>query len=83
MVLESMGHLDRGEAQFLDQAATFYRAVDHGLRILTGHAEGKLPGSEAVLETLRSLVKRWTPVPLNQLAEIRARTRALFDRLFG
>jgi hypothetical protein len=36
-----------------------------------------------VLETLGSLVKRWTPVPLNQLAEIRARTRALFDRLFG
>jgi glutamate-ammonia-ligase adenylyltransferase len=83
VVLESMGHLDRAEAQFLDQAATFYRALDHALRILTGHAEGKLPTSEAVLETLGNLVKRWTPVPLDQLSEIRARTRALFDRLFG
>ncbi len=83
VVLESMGHLDRAESQFLDQAATFYRALDHGLRVLSGHAEGKLPGSEAVLETLGNLVKRWTPVPLDQLAEIRARTRALFDRLFG
>ncbi len=82
-VLESMGHLDRAEAQFLDQAATFYRAVDHGIRVLSGHAEGKLPSSESSIETLQSLVKRWTPVPLGQFAEIRARTRALFDRLFG
>ena len=82
-VLESMGHLDRAEAQFLDQAATFYRALDHGLRVLSGHAEGKLPASEALLEALGNLVKRWSPVPLDQLTEIRARTRALFDRLFG
>jgi glutamate-ammonia-ligase adenylyltransferase len=83
VVLESMGQMDRAEAQFLDQAATFYRAVDHGLRVLSGHADGKLPGSEALLETLGSLLRRWTPVPLDQLAEIRARTRSLFDRLFG
>lgn len=82
-VLESMGHLDRAEAGFLDQAATFYRALDHALRVLSGHAEGKLPGSEALLENLRELVRRWTPVPLDQLGEIRARTRALFDRMFG
>ncbi len=82
-VLESMGHLDRAEAQFLDQAATFYRALDHGLRVLSGHAEGKLPASESLRETLGELVKRWSPVPLDQLAEIRARTRGLFDRLFG
>jgi len=83
VVLESMGQMDRTEAQFLDQAATFYRALDHGLRVLSGHAEGKLPGSEALLETLTALVRRWTPVPLDQLAEIRAGTRSLFDRLFA
>jgi glutamate-ammonia-ligase adenylyltransferase len=33
-VLESMGHLDRSEAQFLNDAATFYRALDHSLRVL-------------------------------------------------
>jgi glutamate-ammonia-ligase adenylyltransferase len=82
-VLESMGHLDRGEARFLDDAAAFYRALDHGLRVLSGHAEGRLPSSEAQLETLGALLRRWTPIPLGELAEIRARTRALFDRHFG
>jgi len=82
-VLESMGHLDRSEAQFLSEAATFYRALDHGLRVLSGHAEGKLPAAEAQLEILTALVERWSPVPLTDLAEIRTRTRALFDRLFG
>jgi glutamate-ammonia-ligase adenylyltransferase len=82
-VLENMGHLDRTEAQFLNEAATFYRALDHGLRVLSGHAEGRLPSSEAHLETLGTLLRRWTPIPLSDLAEIRARTRAVFDRHFG
>jgi len=82
-VLESMGHLDRAEAQFLNEAATFYRALDHGLRVLSGHAESKLPTSETHNETLSALLPRWTPIPLGSLADIRARTRALFDRFFG
>src|SRR6185369_11610081 len=45
-VLEHMGHLSRLDAQFLSDAATFYRALDHGLRVITGHAESRLPGSE-------------------------------------
>ena len=82
-VLESMGHLDRAEAQFLSEAATFYRALDHGLRVLSGHAEGKLPSAEAQLEILAALISRWTPVPLKELAEIRTRTRAIFDEFFA
>src|SRR5579871_5545421 len=82
-VLESMGHLDRGTAQFLSAAATFYRALDHGLRVLSGHAEGKLPTAEARLEILAVLVERWTPIPLSDLAEIQAETRRVFDRFFG
>jgi glutamate-ammonia-ligase adenylyltransferase len=82
-VLENMGHLDRTEAQFLNDAATFYRALDHGLRVLSGHAEGRLPSSEAHLETLGALLRRWTPIPLSDLAEIRRRIRAAFDRHFG
>ncbi len=45
-VIEKMGHLDREDADFLREAATFYRAIDHGQRILTGHAEGSLPTSQ-------------------------------------
>jgi len=88
-VIEKMGHLDREDADFLREAATFYRAVDHGQRVSTGHAEGSLPTSPAQLEVLTNLVKRWTPEHLNQqriditLREIRQRTREFFNRMFG
>src|SRR5208282_3573612 len=46
-VIERMGHLEREDAGFLREAATFYRALDHGQRVSTGHAEGSLPKSLA------------------------------------
>lgn len=88
-VIEKMGHLDREDADFLREAATFYRAVDHGQRISTGHAEGSLPVAAGQLELLANLVQRWTPEHLHQdrlditLREIRQRTREFFNRLFG
>ncbi len=87
-VIEQMGHLERTDADFLRDAATFYRSIDHGLRVSTGHAEGKLPTNGAQLETLDHLVRRWTPEYLHdqpldiELAQIQARTREFFDRLF-
>jgi len=81
-VLENMGHLDRTGAAFLNQAATFYRALDHAIRVLTGHAEAKLP-SETQVEALDALLGRWTPLPLSALDDIRARTRSAFEKLFG
>jgi glutamate-ammonia-ligase adenylyltransferase len=88
-VIEKMGHLDREDAEFLREAATFYRAVDHGQRVSTGHAEGSLPTSPAQLEILTNLVRRWTPEHLHRqrldltLREIRGRTREFFNRVFG
>jgi glutamate-ammonia-ligase adenylyltransferase len=82
-VLENMGHLDRPSAQFLLAAATFYRALDHGLRVISGYIEGKLPKAEAHREMLAELLKRWTPIPLSDLSEIRNNTRAVFDKHFG
>jgi len=88
-VVEKMGHLDREDAAFLLDAATFYRALDHGLRVFSGHAEGNLPKSRMQLEALQQLVSRWTPEHLHdqpldvELAQIQARTRELFERLFG
>ncbi len=88
-IYEQMGHLDRSDADFLRDAATFYRAVDHGLRVSTGHAEGSLPAADAQLETLSALVRRWTPDHLHdqpldiELAQIQDRTREFFERLFG
>ena len=82
-VLESMGHLDKEGARFLREAATFYRALDHGIRVLTGHAEARLPTAESQVEALGALLCRWSPIPLAELKDIRSRTRLAFERLFG
>jgi glutamate-ammonia-ligase adenylyltransferase len=87
-VIEKMGHLSREDAAFFGDAAVFYRAVDHALRIYSGQAEGSLPGPGAKLATLERLVRRWTPDRLNdeplpaKVGKIRAETRRVFDRIF-
>ncbi len=88
-VIEKMGHLDREDADFLREAATFYRAVDHGQRVSAGHAEGSLPTAQSQFEVLTNLVKRWTPEHLHRerldvtMRDIRQRTREFYNRLFG
>ena len=88
-IIEAMGHLERADAEFMRDAATFYRAMDHGLRVYSGHPEGNLPNSETQIEVLTELVQRWTPEHLNrqplkaELPVIRNRTREIFDRLFS
>jgi glutamate-ammonia-ligase adenylyltransferase len=88
-VIEKMGHLDREDAEFLRDAATFYRAVDHGLRVAVGHAEGSLPAAPEQIRILTELVHRWTPDHMHdrsldaKLAQIRERTREFFDRVFS
>lgn len=87
-VVEQMGHIERADAEFLRDAATFYRAVDHGLRLSTGKAQGNLPKSAAQSETLLELVRKWTPHHLHdqplelELAQIQERTSAFFHQLF-
>jgi [glutamine synthetase] adenylyltransferase / [glutamine synthetase]-adenylyl-L-tyrosine phosphorylase len=88
-IVEKMGHLDREDAEFLRGAATFYRAIDHGLRISTGHAEGRLPTNRAQIAILTELVHRWTPASLHDgsltsvSSRIRQETRAFYERIFG
>lgn len=88
-ILEKMGHLEREDAAFFQDAATFYRALDHAMRVFSGHAEGSLPNSQSKLEALDELVERWIPRRLHdeplpaKVAQIRDRTRQAFDRLFG
>jgi glutamate-ammonia-ligase adenylyltransferase len=88
-VVEQMGHMEREDADFLRDAAVFYRAIDHGLRVSSGYAGGHLPTSPSQSETLAELVRRWTPDQLHdqrldlKLGEIRQKTRAFFNRVFG
>ncbi|MEN6537743.1 MAG: glutamine-synthetase adenylyltransferase [Bryobacteraceae bacterium] len=88
-IVEKMGHLERADADFLRDAAIFYRALDHGLRVSTGHAEGDLPKSQAQLQNLVELISRWTPAHLHdqsldaEILQIQTRTREFFDRTFA
>jgi glutamate-ammonia-ligase adenylyltransferase len=88
-VIEKMGHLDRDDAAFLTDAATFYRAIDHGMRVSTGHAEGRLPTNRVQVAILSELVSRWAPPGLLQgslessVRRVRKDTRAFFSRIFG
>jgi glutamate-ammonia-ligase adenylyltransferase len=92
-IVEKMGHLDREDAEFMREAATFYRAIDHGMRVSTGHADGSLPTSPTQRAVLCELVSRWSPERLRQcagetllqstLTQMRVRTRTLFDRIFS
>ena len=92
-IVEKMGHLDRDDAAIMRETATLYRSIDHGMRIATGHPDGSLPTSPAARAMLGELVGRWIPDRLRRqkpealfqdtLAEVRTRTRALFDRIFS
>lgn len=87
-VIVASGELGPADAAFLSEAATFFRAVDHGLRVATGHAEGRLPTNPAQVAILTELVHRWTPSSLHEgtlesvARRIRRETRAFFDRVF-
>ncbi len=59
-IVERMGHLERADAEFLLEAATHFRALDHALRLVTGHIEGRLPASDDQCEMVAELMSRWT-----------------------
>ncbi len=88
-VLEQMGHLDSAQARFLLDAAMFFRAADHALRVLSGHAPATLPRSPRQARLLAALLKRWLPPHLcdqpleEELFQIRGRVREFFDSLFA
>jgi glutamate-ammonia-ligase adenylyltransferase len=87
-IVEKMGHLDRQDAEFLLKAATFYRALDHALRLVFGHPKESVPSSPAERDMLSELTQRWTdrgPEPPSLEAELHAlqlQMRRLFDRIF-
>ena len=88
-VLEKMGHLEREDARFLMEAATLFRAIDHGLRLYSGQPTGTMPVAAAALEPLSAMVERWVPERLRQgaldgdLRRIQDQTRETFNRLFA
>lgn len=88
-IVEKMGHLERGDAEFLLEATTFFRALDHAIRVVTGRAEENLPASGPEHDMITELVHRWAagkpsaPTLEEELATLRRRMRRLFDSVFA
>ena len=87
-IVEKMGHLERADADFLMRATTFFRALDHAIRVVTGRAEEKLPAHSPEREMVRDLVHRWAvdhpyaETLEGELDAVRAKMRRLFDSIF-
>ncbi len=88
-VVEKMGHLERADAAFLLEATTHFRALDHALRLVTGHAEGKMPASVEHRQMMAELVNRWTSRPSSaesletDLLALQTKMRRLFEAVFA
>ena len=88
-VVEKMGHLERADAEFLLEATTYFRALDHAIRLVTGHAQGKIPGSPEQREMIAELMNRWTSPNSaaanldSDLLALQARMHRLFERVFA
>ncbi len=88
-VVEKMGHLDRSAAELLLEAATYYRALDHALRLVQGRADAKLPTAASDLDMVANLVRLWTrrrstaESLSGELADLQFRVRHLFENVFA
>jgi glutamate-ammonia-ligase adenylyltransferase len=87
-IVEKMGHLERADAEFLMEATTFFRAVDHAIRVVKGRAEERLPIAEEEREMIAELVQIWTqksvtgPSLESELGNLQHNMRRLFDTIF-
>lgn len=87
-VVEKMGHLDYPEAQFLLEATTFFRALDHALRVVTGRTEERIPAGPEQRAMIAELLQRWTGKRLAaanldaELLNLQTRMRRVFDTVF-
>jgi [glutamine synthetase] adenylyltransferase / [glutamine synthetase]-adenylyl-L-tyrosine phosphorylase len=59
-VVEKTGHLDRMDAELLLDATTYFRALDHALRVVTGRAEERIPAAPEQRQMIAELLQRWT-----------------------
>ena len=88
-IIHATGLLDDSDRNSLLDAATFFRALDHAIRVATGSSSSALPADRRILDMLGDLVERWSPIrpqgqsPASLLDEVRTSTRATFNRIFA
>ncbi len=87
-IVEKMGHLDRSDAEFLNRATTYFRALDHALRLVAGHPQDRLPTTPEELDMVSDLLHHWTASNAagaeleTELFGLQTQMRRLFDRVF-
>ncbi|MGH9730207.1 MAG: hypothetical protein ACRD4A_00800, partial [Candidatus Acidiferrales bacterium] len=77
--LEKSGVLDAKQAQTLSSAATFYRSLDHAIRLVLGHPLAELP-EPAQIPRVSALLKQWG-VPFAENAQRKPVRGSLKDNL--
>ncbi len=88
-IVEKMGHLERSDAEFLQQATKHFRALDHAVRVVRGRAEERIPAAPDQRQMIIELMHRWTGERLTadaldtRLLELQQKMRQLFDRVFA
>jgi glutamate-ammonia-ligase adenylyltransferase len=87
-VVEKTGHLDRLDAEFLLEATTHFRALDHALRIVTGRTEERIPAAPEQRAMIAELMQRWTGKRAaaesldSDLLALQTRMRRVFETIF-
>ncbi|HEY3940456.1 MAG TPA: glutamine-synthetase adenylyltransferase [Bryobacteraceae bacterium] len=87
-IVEKMGHLTRPDAEFLLQATTSFRALDHALRLVTGRPEERIPALPEHREMIAELMQRWTGQRSTaealdaDLVTLQSRMRRVFEGIF-
>ncbi len=87
-VVEKTGHLDRMDAEFLLEATTYFRALDHALRVVTGRPAERIPAAPEQREMIAELLQRWTGNRVvaedleKDLLALQSRMRRVFEGIF-
>jgi glutamate-ammonia-ligase adenylyltransferase len=87
-VIRTTGRLTAKQAGTLHETAVFFRALDHAIRVSTGHSSSKIPASLFKQEILAELIGRWSRIkPVAQplpsfVQQVRQSTRSLFLQVF-
>jgi glutamate-ammonia-ligase adenylyltransferase len=87
-VIHATGRLTAKQARKLHDIAVCFRALDHAIRIATGHSSSAIPASLSKQEILAELIGRWSSIkpaaqPLTSFVQqVRQETRTLFLEIF-
>jgi glutamate-ammonia-ligase adenylyltransferase len=80
--LEANGALDRQQAQTLREAATFYRSLDHAIRLALGHPMAELP-EPSQIPRVNALMESWGVAITGNLHDAVAETRRAVREIYN